>query len=33
MTDELGERRVRAEAEHAFGGPVLVAHEGAVYEV
>ena len=33
MTDELDETRARAEAERAFGGPVLVAHEGAVYDV
>jgi ribonuclease BN (tRNA processing enzyme) len=33
ITDELDEARVRAEAEKAFGGPVLVAHEGAVYDV
>jgi ribonuclease BN (tRNA processing enzyme) len=33
MTDELDEARVRSEAERAFGGPVLVAHEGAVYDV
>ncbi|HEX6390472.1 MAG TPA: MBL fold metallo-hydrolase [Solirubrobacteraceae bacterium] len=33
MTDELDERRARAEAEEAFGAPVLVAHEGAVYVV
>ena len=33
MTDELDEARARADAERAFGGPVLVAHEGAVYDV
>jgi ribonuclease BN (tRNA processing enzyme) len=33
MTDELDEARARAEAEETFGGPVLVAHEGAVYVV
>jgi ribonuclease BN (tRNA processing enzyme) len=33
IPDELDEGRVRAEAEAAFGGPVLVAHEGAVYDV
>ncbi len=33
MTDELDESRARGDAERAFGGPVLVAHEGAVYDV
>jgi ribonuclease BN (tRNA processing enzyme) len=33
MTDELDERRARAQAEEAFGAPVLMAHEGAVYVV
>jgi ribonuclease BN (tRNA processing enzyme) len=33
MSDELDEGRAKAEAEEAFGGPVLVAHEGAVYDV
>lgn len=31
--DELDEQWVRAEAERAFGRPVSVAHEGAVYTV
>ena len=33
MSDELDESCARGDAERAFGGPVLVAHEGAVYEV
>jgi len=33
ISDELDERWARAEAEQSFGGPVLVAHEGAVYTV
>jgi ribonuclease BN (tRNA processing enzyme) len=33
ISDELDERWAQAEAEEAFGGPVLVAHEGAVYTV
>jgi ribonuclease BN (tRNA processing enzyme) len=33
ISDELDERWARAEAEEAFGGPVLVAREGAVYTV
>jgi ribonuclease BN (tRNA processing enzyme) len=33
ISDELDELWAREEAEHAFGGPVLVAHEGAVYTV
>jgi ribonuclease BN (tRNA processing enzyme) len=33
ISDELDERWAREEAEQAFGGPVLVAHEGAVYTV
>jgi ribonuclease BN (tRNA processing enzyme) len=33
ISDELDELWARAEAEHAFGGPVLIAHEGAVYAV
>ena len=33
ISDELDERWARAEAEGAFGGPVLVAREGAVYTV
>jgi ribonuclease BN (tRNA processing enzyme) len=33
ISDELDELWARAEAEQAFGGPVLVAHEGAVYTV
>ena len=33
ISDELDELWARAEAEEAFGGPVLVAHEGAVYTV
>jgi ribonuclease BN (tRNA processing enzyme) len=33
ISDELDERWARAEAEQAFGGPVLVAREGAVYDV
>ena len=33
ISDELDERRAREEAEQAFGGPVLVAREGAVYTV
>ena len=33
ISDELDERWAQAEAEEAFGRPVLVAHEGAVYTV
>ena len=33
ISDELDELWARAEAEQAFGGPVLVAREGAVYTV
>jgi ribonuclease BN (tRNA processing enzyme) len=33
ISDELDERWAQAEAEKAFGAPVLVAHEGAVYTV
>jgi ribonuclease BN (tRNA processing enzyme) len=33
VSDELGERWVRDEGERAFGGPVEVAREGAVYAV
>jgi ribonuclease BN (tRNA processing enzyme) len=33
VSDELGERWPREEAERAFGGPVEVAREGAVYVV
>ena len=33
ISDELDEMWAREEAEEAFGGPVLVAHEGAVYTV
>ncbi len=33
ISDELDERWAQAEAEETFGGPVLVAHEGAVYTV
>jgi ribonuclease BN (tRNA processing enzyme) len=33
ISDELDEQWARAEAEKAFGGPVDVAHEGAVYSV
>jgi ribonuclease BN (tRNA processing enzyme) len=33
ISDELDEHWARAEAEKAFGGPVDVAHEGAVYTV
>ena len=33
ISDELDELWAREEAEQAFGGPVLVAHEGAVYTV
>src|SRR5919202_2654374 len=33
ISDELDELWARAEAEQAFGGPVLIAHEGAVYTV
>jgi ribonuclease BN (tRNA processing enzyme) len=33
ISDELDELWAREEAEEAFGGPVLVAHEGAVYTV
>jgi ribonuclease BN (tRNA processing enzyme) len=33
ISDELDELWARAEAEKAFGGPVSVAREGAVYTV
>lgn len=33
ISDELDELGAREAAERAFGGPVLVAHEGAVYVV
>jgi ribonuclease BN (tRNA processing enzyme) len=33
VSDELGERWAREEAERTFGGPVEVAREGAVYEL
>jgi ribonuclease BN (tRNA processing enzyme) len=33
ITDELDEQWARTEAERTFGGPVDVAHEGAVYSV
>src|SRR4051794_5120345 len=33
ISDELDELWARTEAEEAFGGPVMVAHEGAVYTV
>jgi ribonuclease BN (tRNA processing enzyme) len=33
VSDELGERWAREEAERTYGGPVEVAREGAVYEV
>jgi ribonuclease BN (tRNA processing enzyme) len=33
ISDELDEERARDEASRAFGGPVEVAHEGAVYTV
>jgi ribonuclease BN (tRNA processing enzyme) len=33
ITDELDEQWVRTEAERAFGGPVDIAREGAVYSV
>jgi ribonuclease BN (tRNA processing enzyme) len=33
ISDELDAEWARSEAERAFGGPVDVAHEGAVYEV
>jgi ribonuclease BN (tRNA processing enzyme) len=33
ISDELDERWARTEAEQAFGGPVLVAREGAVYTI
>jgi ribonuclease BN (tRNA processing enzyme) len=33
VSDELGERWAREEAERAFGGTVEVAREGAVYEL
>jgi ribonuclease BN (tRNA processing enzyme) len=33
ISDELGDEWAREEAERGFGGPVEVAHEGAVYEV
>ena len=33
ISDELGEDWAREEGERGFGGPVEIAHEGAVYEV
>jgi len=33
ISDELDEGHAREEASRAFGGPVEVAHEGAVYKV
>jgi ribonuclease BN (tRNA processing enzyme) len=33
ISDEIDELWAREEAEQTFGGPVLVAHEGAVYTV
>ena len=33
LTDELDPERAQAEAEREFGGPVELAHEGAVYEL
>jgi ribonuclease BN (tRNA processing enzyme) len=33
ISDELGDDWARKEAEKGFGGPVEVAHEGAVYEI
>jgi ribonuclease BN (tRNA processing enzyme) len=33
ISDELGDEWAREEAERGFGGPVEIAHEGAVYEV
>jgi ribonuclease BN (tRNA processing enzyme) len=33
ISDELGDEWAREEAERGFGGPVEVAHEGAVYEI
>ncbi len=33
ISDELDERDARRDAERAFGGPVTVAREGAVYDV
>ena len=33
VSDELDSGRVRAEAERAFGGPVELAREGAIYDV
>ena len=33
ISDELGDDWAREEAERGFGGPVEIAHEGAVYEV
>jgi hypothetical protein len=33
LSDEMDPDWARAEAEQAFGGPVEVAREGAVYEV
>jgi len=33
LSDELDQARVRTEAERAFGGPIELAAEGAVYEV
>jgi ribonuclease BN (tRNA processing enzyme) len=32
-SDELGEEWARGDAEKAFGGPVEMAHEGAIYDV
>ena len=33
FSDELGEDWAREDAEKAFGAPVEMAHEGAVYDV
>jgi hypothetical protein len=33
ISDELDLLWARREAEQAFGGPVEIAHEGAVYEL
>jgi ribonuclease BN (tRNA processing enzyme) len=33
ISDELGDDWAREQAERGFGGPVEIAHEGAVYEV
>jgi ribonuclease BN (tRNA processing enzyme) len=33
ISDELGDDWARSEAEQSFGGPVDLAHEGAVYEL